>query len=477
VIFACLLPGAQTATAASLAPCGTEATVPATMQHVVWIVFENQDYDSIIGSPSAPFTNLLADQCGLATNFFAETHPSLPNYIAMTSGSTQGITDDSDPSAHPLDVPNIFAQLGSDWRALQESMPSNCLRSDSGLYAARHNPAAYYTNIDCAAGDVPLGAVPDISAAFTFVTPNLCNDTHDCPVQTGDAWLSTFMAQVLASPEYQAGRTAVFITWDESNDDSLHIPTLVVSPYTEAGIESDASYDHYSLLRTTEELLGLDTLGAAATAPSMRTDFFSPARQEQMRVALVPAYRPCTNPNTTHGAPLAFPSCSPPLQTSGNLTVGTPASNDRGANSTGAVHLYALRGSATQPDGPDIAIRASVGDVRRSADLLDYTGELQAVLNIRLTELGNGSSGEEAQTVQDFRLRMTVPCEATADVTVGARCSLTTTANTVVPGSVEGTGQSLWQLGQVQVYDGGMDGTASTLGDNRLFETQGVFVP
>src|SRR5213079_1440463 len=104
-------------------------------------------FGEIIGSSAAPYLNKLASQCGLATAYKAISHPSLPNYIAMTSGSTQGITDDSGPSAHPLDVPSIFSQLGSDWRALEESMPSNCSLKNSGQYAVRHNPAAYYTNI------------------------------------------------------------------------------------------------------------------------------------------------------------------------------------------------------------------------------------------------------------------------------------------------------------------------------------------
>ncbi|MDQ3857328.1 MAG: alkaline phosphatase family protein [Actinomycetota bacterium] len=271
------------------APCGT-ATAPPTggWEHVVWIVFENKGYDDVIGSANAPYLNSLASECGLATNFYAEAHPSLPNYIAMTSGSTQGVTDNGDPASHPLDVPSIFSQLGTGgWRSLEESMPSNCYLTNSSLYAVRHNPAAYYTNVrtDCASYDVPLTGPPDLSARFTFVTPNLCNDMHSCSTQddiatetkTGDTWLSTFLPQVLASPEYTAGTTAIFITWDEddySSVDSQHIPTLVVAPSTPAGAASATRFDHYSLLRTTEEMLGLTTyLGRAADATSMRGEF------------------------------------------------------------------------------------------------------------------------------------------------------------------------------------------------------------
>jgi phosphatidylinositol-3-phosphatase len=268
------VPGAA---AAGAAPCGTVATPPASYDHVVWVVMENKPYSAIIGSSNAPYINQLRSQCGSASQFFAETHPSLPNYIAMTSGSPQGITDDSGPSAHPLNVPSIFSQVGSTgWRSLEESMPSNCLLSNSGQYAVRHNPAAYYTNIRtaCASRDVPLGATPDVSARFTFVTPNLCNDMHDCSVKTGDTWLSTFLPKVFSSSAYQGGRTAVFLTWDEDDhSQSNRIATLVIAPSVRPGTTSSTHFTHYSMLRTTEQLLGLGFLGNAASAASMRGAF------------------------------------------------------------------------------------------------------------------------------------------------------------------------------------------------------------
>jgi hypothetical protein len=264
-------------------PCGVATRPPAVWRHVIWIVFENRRYSDIIGSSSAPYINSVAGKCGLATNFFAETHPSLPNYIAMTSGSPQGISDDSGPSSHPLNVPNIFSLLGANWRALQESMPSNCDQSDSGDYAVRHNPATYYTNIAarCATQDVPLGSTPDISARFTFVTPNACNDMHDCSVGTGDRWLSNFLPKVLASRQYLSGSTAVFITWDEDDGNSnQHIATIVVAPSTPVGTRSSARSDHYSLLRTTEEMLNLKPLlGNASRAAGLRAAFHLNARR------------------------------------------------------------------------------------------------------------------------------------------------------------------------------------------------------
>jgi hypothetical protein len=237
---------------------------------------ENKDVGSVIGSQSAPFINSLANTFGLATDYSAISHPSLPNYIALTSGSDQGITDDSDPSSHQLNVPSIFSELPSGTsRSLEQNMPSNCTTGNSGDYAVRHNPETYYTNLgsECTADDVPFGATPDLSARFTFITPNLVNDMHDGTVGDGDRFLQGYLPALIATPEYQAGTTVIFITWDENDGASGNqVPCIVVSPYTH-GVKDPTPYTHYSLLRTTEELLGLPLLGNAASATSMLGKF------------------------------------------------------------------------------------------------------------------------------------------------------------------------------------------------------------
>lgn len=251
------------------APCGPVHA--ATYTHVVWIMLENQGY-SVVGSPSAPYFNGLIDQCGLATNYFAISHPSLPNYIALTSGSTQGITDDGDAIDHRLAVPSIFSQLGTNWRTLAQSMPEPCDQVSSGLYAARHNPAVYYTTIaaTCRRNDVPLSLPLDLRAAFTVLVPNICDDMHSCPVADGDAWLRRIVPLIVESPQYQSRSLVLFITFDE-NDlmASNQVPTLVIAPSTPRGERVHVRFTHYSLLRTTETLLHLRPLAAARTAASM----------------------------------------------------------------------------------------------------------------------------------------------------------------------------------------------------------------
>ena len=268
-------------------PCGVAPAPPVVYRHVVWIVMENKAWYDVMGSSAqAPNIKRVAGLCGVAAAFYGEAHPSLPNYIAMTSGGTQGVTDDGSPSSHQLPVDNVFRQVGN-WRALQESMPAACSTSDSGEYAVRHNPPLYYLRLHstCPVRDVPLGAKPDLSAKFTFVTPDGCHDMHSSScastikdqVRVGDAWLGSFLNEVFATPQYRSGTTAVIVTWDESSHGdpaSQEIPTLVIAPSIRPGTLATRRFDHYALLRTTEELLGLRTLlGAAATAPSMRAAF------------------------------------------------------------------------------------------------------------------------------------------------------------------------------------------------------------
>jgi hypothetical protein len=282
--------------------CGGLDHPPATWAHVIWIWMENRDYRHVIGNPQAPYENsTLISRCGLATNYHNITHPSLPNYLAATSGQILA-SGDCRPDACSTNAPSLFAQVraaGKSWRAYQESMPANCARTDSGAYAARHNPAVYYTPIaaDCARWDLPMGgasgnlardlrsgSLPD----FAFITPNLCDDTHDCPVRTGDHWLATWVPRILASPAYQRASTVLVLTWDEGDsggsgdcarnttEPGCHVATVVVSPTTRASTRSGTLFDHYSLLKTTEQLLGLPaSLGHAAdpSTTSMRTAF------------------------------------------------------------------------------------------------------------------------------------------------------------------------------------------------------------
>jgi len=275
----CLVPIISTASAvtpkkiALAAPCGVPG--PFHYSHVVWIMLENVGY-SVVGSPSAPYLNQLASSCGLATNDYAVSHPSLPNYVALTSGSTQGIADDAEPSSHPLFVPSIFSELGSNWKSLVESMPSSCDHVTSGQYAARHNPAVYYTSVaaSCKRNDVPLTLPLNLGAGFTLIVPNICDDMHSCSVSIGDAWLKRMVPSIVASSQYQSGSLVLFITFDENDGAGPNrVPTFVIAPSVHRGAHVATRFTHYSLLRTTENILKVPLLGAARSATSMFAPF------------------------------------------------------------------------------------------------------------------------------------------------------------------------------------------------------------
>jgi phosphatidylinositol-3-phosphatase len=272
-------------------PCGQTSADQASYSHVIWLWMENHSYDQVVGPSSAPYTSALARACGLATNYHNITHPSLPNYIAATSGlggrDLAPFRADCNPSPScSADGASIFAQVRS-WRAYEDSMPAPCDQQDAGSYAARHNPPLYYASLGrCSQRDVPLSHLAsDLNGnslpAFSFITPNLCHDTHDCPVSAGDRWLASEVPRIVGSPTYRVGRTVLFITWDEGeggstsdcaaneSDVGCHVATLIVSPSTPSGQRSGELFNHYSLLRTTEDLLGVSPLGRAAAASSM----------------------------------------------------------------------------------------------------------------------------------------------------------------------------------------------------------------
>jgi phosphatidylinositol-3-phosphatase len=272
--------------------CGRAPAGSVSYKHVIWLWMENQSYDTVVDSRSAPFLVSLEHQCGLAVNYHSIGHPSLPNYIAATSGAagaalTRFATDCSPSASCSTSARSIFAQAPS-WRAYEESMPRPCDHSDAGLYAVRHNPPAYYRPLaaECVRSDVPIDRVDanlvrNSLPAFSFITPNLCHDSHSCAASLADEWLAGEMEKIVQSAAYRAGHTALFITYDEGSGDiplhcaahthasSCHVATVVVSPSTPAGTRSTRPFNHYSLLRTTEDLLGLGHLGMAARAHSM----------------------------------------------------------------------------------------------------------------------------------------------------------------------------------------------------------------
>jgi hypothetical protein len=225
--------------------------------------------------------------------------------------------------------------------------------------------------------------------------------------------------------------------------------------------------------------LGFMVITQVASATHVRPKGATP-----LRVSTVPAYKQCTAPNRTHGAPLAFPSCNPPVQTSNFLTVGSPDANGAGANSTGFILLTV---DAVPPE--DVLIQSDLTDVRCKAataaavcnsangtDGPDYSGQVQGNAMIRISDHFNGPGLNEAATVQDIPFPVNGSCVNTVSTTIGGQCTTNTTANAVVPGSVKDAQRAVVEIQQLQINDGGADGQVATT-DNTLFEVQGIFIP
>jgi len=206
--------------------------------------------------------------------------------------------------------------------------------------------------------------------------------------------------------------------------------------------------------------------------------------------SLVPAYNACGTPNRTHGPPLAFPSCNPPVMTSTSLTLGSPDAGGGAANSIGFVKLDVKVGAPGLPEDSDVLISSSISDVRckggnvscgnaNAVNGADYTGQLQGNAMIRISDHWNAvapGGGPDAATVIDIPFPVGATCANTADTAIGGLCSVNTSANVVVPGSVKDTKRAIVEVGVIQITDGGADGLNGT-SPNSLFGVQGIFIP
>ena len=238
------------AAALALGAGDTRAQLPSPPARVVVIVFENKSAAQIDAVSAPTFTSLGRRYAGL-TNYVATTHPSLPNYLALVSGSTHGITSDcTSCRVVGATIGDQLTRAGRSWDAFAEGYPSGY------GFAKKHVPFLYFRN--GSSHVLPLSrfdtqALPD----FAFVVPNLCHDMHDCSVATGDAWLKRFVRPLLALPQ-----TVVFVVFDEGTDDN-HVAALALGTLVRPGATFTARTGHYGLLRTIEDAWGLPRLGAS----------------------------------------------------------------------------------------------------------------------------------------------------------------------------------------------------------------------
>ena len=279
------------ATAVALAACGSasawkpQAAAPPAVPlpdvtRVVVVVFENHEATAIVGNPDAPTFNALGRRYARITLYFGVTHPSLPNYLALVSGSTQGIT--SDCTSCVVNATNLADSLDKahkTWKTYAEDLPSaGYTGAFHAKYAKKHDPFMYFKDINTAkarrahivpftrlASDVAKKQLP----AFSLIVPNLCSDMHDCDVATGDAWLNTNIVPLLNSPTLAGG--VVFVVFDEAEKTDQtggggQVYALALGPTVKPGSTFAKATNHYGLLRTIEDAWHLPRLAHSKTA-------------------------------------------------------------------------------------------------------------------------------------------------------------------------------------------------------------------
>jgi phosphatidylinositol-3-phosphatase len=334
---------------------GQSDAVPQ-FRHVIVLVEENQNYDAIVGSAAMPYLNGLANQYGLATQFYANTHPSIGNYFMMTTGEV--ITNET-AFACPVSVDNIVRRLataGKTWKVYAENLPSvGYTGGDVYPYAKHHNPFAYFSDVLSSsteqqnivpfpqfATDVNTGSLPN----FSFIVPNMQSNTHDCPpgMQTctntdklayGDQWLQNNLGQLISNPVFQQDGLLI-ITFDEAEKSDLthgggRVATLLVSPKVKSGFRSTTFYQHQHLLRTILTALGMNSsLGASKYVGDM-AEFFQPAGAGSISGTVT---------NAVTGAPISGASVSGP----GSATTDSAGSYSFASVAAG---FYTLTASAS----------------------------------------------------------------------------------------------------------------------------------
>ena len=260
--------------------------------HVFILVEENASYSNVISNPAMPYLNSLGTQYGIATNYYANAHPSIPNYFELTAGETLTFDDGATPQDFPISADNVIHELiaaGKSWKSYAEGLPSvGYTGNDNGAYAVRHNPLAYFSDVQNStsrmqnlvpfsqlAGDLSAGTL----AQYSFIVPNLCDDAHDCSLNAADSWLQSNIDPLIKNSQFQKDGLLI-IVFDESDSTDIangggHVAAVLVSPFSKHGFQSTTFYQHQSVLRLSLEGLGVTKLPGDAAKATAMWEFFN----------------------------------------------------------------------------------------------------------------------------------------------------------------------------------------------------------
>jgi len=276
----------------SSSPSPTPTPVPATFptfSHVFLVIEENHSFTDVIGNSSMPYFNSLASKYGLAKQYFANAHPSIPNYLMLTTGQMETLNDSFSGTIGDDNVVRELVGAGKTWKAYEESIPSaGYLGGDAPPYVRRHNPFSLLSDVQNSttqaanivpftqfATDLANNSLPN----FSFIVPDVNNDAHDGTLATADSWLQSNIAPVIASSTFQSGGLLVIVFDEGELSDFNHgggqVPAVIVSSSSKPNFQSQTLYQHQSTLRLVLEALGVNKFpGQAATAPKM-AEFFN----------------------------------------------------------------------------------------------------------------------------------------------------------------------------------------------------------
>ena len=264
------------------------AGMPAS-HHVVLVVEENHSFSSVIGNPAMPYLNSLATRYGLATRYYANTHPSIGNYFMLTTGQ---IVTNNDSFTGVINVDDVVKHLqtsGKTWKSYAESLPyAGYTGGDTGAYVKRHNPFSYFSEVVNSsekynlvqftqfATDLANNQLPN----FSFIVPNLLDDAHNGTLGQADAWLSQHIAPLLTNATFQRDGVLIIVFDESTTSDTQggggHVAAVVIGPRVKSGYRSTATYQHQSTLKSLLQALGVTSFpGAAQSAPDMGEFFTS----------------------------------------------------------------------------------------------------------------------------------------------------------------------------------------------------------
>ena len=416
------------------------AQVPAS-NHVVLIVEENHSYSNVMGG-AMPYLDSLAAKYGLATQYYANTHPSIGNYFMMTTGQILTNDDNQTPSTFPVSADNMVRQLitaGKTWKSYAEDLPSvGYTGGNTGNYLVRHNPFAYFTDVQNSASQ-KLNLVPFTQFAadlasnqlpnFSYIAPNIMDDAHNGTLAQADTWLQQNITPLLANAVFQQDGILI-ITFDESVDtDTAHgggqVATVVIGPKAKLGYQSSTLYQHQNLLRTMLTALGVSTFPAASATATPMADFFTttpttPPSTAGFLITASPSSvmaqmgKPVTiavtvTPQTGFASPVSLNYAGMPAGASASWssTTVTPAGGPATANLTITMNSMSAGLAPAQHRDPralfafslpfmGIAIGTVLAGEKRKKSLLRFWIVLALLLAVVLFAAGCGSSGNTA---------------------------------------------------------------------------------